>query len=189
MSVTSQQAPARTWLPWAGLLARLVVGGVFLVAGLLKVGNPHEAGASVQAYRLLPPVMARTIGYGLPTLEICLGVLLILGLFTRIAAVITGLLLVAFVIGIASVWARGYNIDCGCFGSGGDVTDAGRAARYSKEIARDVGMALLCVFLVWRPRTALSVDAWLTPQPVDLTDLDDLDDLDDDLDSDARKDD
>ena len=47
-------------------------------------------------------------------------------------------LFVAFIIGIASVWARGINIDCGCFGGGGADPDA--ASQYPWEIARDVGL-------------------------------------------------
>ncbi len=45
----------------------------------------------------------------------------------------------AFIIGIASVWARGITIDCGCFGGGGYDADA--ASQYPWEIARDVGLA------------------------------------------------
>jgi len=171
VSATSEDArvassPA-TWVRYAGLAARAVLGGVFVLAGALKVTHPHEAGLAVQAYRLLPPVLARDVGYGLPVLEIALGVLLILGLFTRFAAILTGLLLIAFIIGVASVWARGLSIDCGCFGGGGEATAAGRAARYTREIARDVGLLVLAVFLAVRPRTALALDTWLTPPVLD----------------------
>ena len=161
------------WLPWAGLVARLLLGGLFVYAGQLKVFDPKEAGLAVQAYRLFPADVARTIGYALPTVEIILGVLLILGLFTRFAAACIGALLVAFMVGIVSVWARGYNIDCGCFGGGGDVTSAGRNLRYATEIARDTGMLLLAAFLVWRPRTPYSLDRWLYPDDASPTREDD----------------
>lgn len=175
-------------VPWAGLVARLVLGGLFVYAGALKVTVPKEAGLAVQAYRLFPPDIARTIGYALPTIEIILGLLLIVGLFTRLAAAAVGLLLVAFVIGIVSVWVRGYNIDCGCFGGGGDVTASGRNLRYATEIVRDGLMIALAAFLVWRPRTPLSLDRFLYPDPVASgdaagtdtdTDTDEPDDTDD----------
>jgi uncharacterized membrane protein YphA (DoxX/SURF4 family) len=163
VSVTAAAAPQRTWVGWLGLVLRIVLGAVFVYAGSLKVTHPKEAGLAVQAYRLFPPELARTIGYALPTIEICLGLLLIVGLFTRVAAALTGVLLVAFIIGVISVWVRGYNIDCGCFGGGGDVTGAGRNARYAKEVVRDGVLALVAAWLVYRPRTALSLDGWLSP--------------------------
>jgi hypothetical protein len=37
--------------------------------------------------------------------------------------------------------------------------------RYPQELARDVGTWLLALWLVVRPRTALSVDGWLQADP------------------------
>ena len=75
-----------------------------------------------------------------------------LGLLTRGAAVVSALLFVAFIVGIASAWARGIEIECGCFGGGG--ADAGASSTYPWEIARDVGLLLLSLFLVWLPAHA-----------------------------------
>jgi uncharacterized membrane protein YphA (DoxX/SURF4 family) len=144
-----------------GLLARLALGGVMLAAGLLKVTKPEVSARAVQAYQLLPFDLAAYVGYGLPVVEILLGALLLLGLFTRTAAAVSGVLLVAFVIGIASAWARGLSIDCGCFGEGGTV-DPGQT-KYLEEIVRDVGLLLCAVWLVVRPRTLLGLDRALFP--------------------------
>lgn len=141
---------------WLGALFRLIVGGVLLVAGALKVGHPTESARAVQAYQLLPFDMAKLVGYGLPLAEIIVGVLLILGLLTRGAAVIATLMMVAFVIGIASAWARGLSIDCGCFGGGGTIAKADTA--YGFEVTRDGILTLMGVYLCWRPGTALSLD-------------------------------
>lgn len=155
--------PVRRWVPWAGLVARLVLGVVFLYAGALKLFDPDASAKAVQAYRLLDPELARLVGYALPTFEVALALLLIAGLFTRVAAILSGLLLVAFMIGVISVWVRGYNIDCGCFGGGGDVTGDDRDVRYATEIARDLGLLILAGFLAYRPRTAFSLDGWMSP--------------------------
>ncbi len=142
-----------------GLVARLALGGVMLVAGLLKVTKPEVSARAVQAYQLLPFDLATYVGYGLPILEVVLGALLVLGLFTRTAAAVSGVLLVAFIIGIASAWARGLSIDCGCFGEGGTI-DPSRT-RYLEEILRDVGLVLCAAWLVIRPRTAYSLERTL----------------------------
>lgn len=141
---------------WVGTLARLILGGVLLIAGLLKVGHPGQSARAVQAYQLLPFDVARLVGYGLPLVEIIVGALLILGLLTRAAAVIGTLLMLAFVIGIASAWARGLAIDCGCFGGGGEIEAAKTA--YPLELARDSLFTLCGAYLIWRPRSLLSLD-------------------------------
>lgn len=146
---------------WLGLLARLVLGGVWLWAGLAKLPHPQTSISAVRAYQLLPTGLAETVGHVLPWLEVVVGACLVLGLLIRFTGVVSGLLLVAFVIGMISVWSRGIEIDCGCFGSGGPNPDASK--QYPWEIARDVGLLALSLFLVWRPRTALAVDSVLFP--------------------------
>ncbi|MBO9523246.1 MAG: DoxX family membrane protein [Nocardioidaceae bacterium] len=146
---------------WLGLAARLLVGGVWLYAGLLKVGDPATSVTAVRAYQLLPYDVAETVGRVLPMLEVVLGACLLLGLLTRFAGGLSALLQVAFVIGIVSVWSRGIEISCGCFGSGGPDPDA--FSKYPWEIARDVGLFALSAFLVWRPRTPYAVDGLLFP--------------------------
>jgi uncharacterized membrane protein YphA (DoxX/SURF4 family) len=143
-------------LRWVGLTARLVVGGVWLWAGLLKVGQPEASVTAVRAYQLLNPSLAEVVGRTLPMVEVVLGACLVLGLLTRFAGLLSAVLLVAFIIGIVSVWARDIPINCGCFGDGGPDPDA--FSKYPWEIARDVGLTVLSLFLVWRPRTPLALD-------------------------------
>jgi uncharacterized membrane protein YphA (DoxX/SURF4 family) len=157
-----QKASRTLWLRLLGVLARLVVGGVWLVAGVLKLPDPAETVRSVRAYQLLPVALVPTIGNALPIVEVVVGGCLVLGLFTRPIAVVSTLMQLAFIIGISSAWARGLQIECGCFGSSGDqVTNA--TAAYPWDIARDIGLMLLSAYLVWRPRTPYSLDALLFP--------------------------
>lgn len=159
MDATAWDSPA--W-PVARLVARVVVGGVWVVAGALKLSDPAANVRSVRAYQLLPEAVVPTVGHALPALEIVVGGALLLGLLTRVTASVSALMLAAFVIGIASAWARGLSIECGCFGGGGSPA-ANAAAKYPWDIARDVGLLLLSVWLVWRPRSALSLDRRLLP--------------------------
>lgn len=141
-------------------VARLVLGGVFIVSGALKVSDLAASGRSVVAYRLLPYSAATTVGAVLPFVEIGVGLLLVVGLATRLAAAVSVVLLVAFIVGIISVWSRGLRIDCGCFGSGGDLR-ANQQPTYFSETIRDIALVAVAGFLVLRPRTRLSLDAWL----------------------------
>lgn len=143
-----------------GLLCRLVLGGVLLAAGVLKVGDLTGSVQSVLAYELFSYDVARLVGTLLPVVEIAAGLLLIVGLLTRPAAAVGGLLMVAFIVGIASAWARGLAIDCGCFGTGGPVDP--EDTRYLSEILRDLGLLAMAGWLFVRPRSFFSLDARLT---------------------------
>ena len=146
---------------WFGLVARLVTGGVWIVAGGLKLPYPSESVRAVRAYDLLPEAVVPAVGHLLPVLEVVIGLCLVLGVMVRGASVVSALLFVAFVIGIASAWARGLSIDCGCFGGGGVIPDA--AEKYPGEIARDVGLLALSLWLVVRPRSRLALETVLFP--------------------------
>lgn len=129
-----------------------------IYAGGIKLFEPRGAQDAINAYRLLPPSWSPVLGYALPLLEVAVGLCLLVGLFVRIASAITAVLMVAFIIGIASVWARGYSIDCGCFGGGGDVSPNGRAWRYTQEIIRDSAFTLMAIWLYRFPRTKYSLE-------------------------------
>jgi len=139
-----------------GLLARLILGVVLIWAGAVKVTNPAQSALAVRAFKILPYDVAGYVGYGLPVLEILLGLLLVSGLFTRLSAALGGLLMLAFIFGISWAWAKGYSIDCGCFGGGGTI--AASQTQYPMEILRDVGIAACAAWLVVRPRTPYSLD-------------------------------
>jgi uncharacterized membrane protein YphA (DoxX/SURF4 family) len=141
---------------WFGLAARLVTGAVWIWAGAVKLPDPASSVQAVRAYQLLPSSIVPTVGQLLPVIEVVVGAALVLGILTRGAAVVSALLFLLFVIGIASVWARGITIDCGCFGGGGFDPDA--TSKYPWEIARDVALLLLSLYVAWLPRTRLALD-------------------------------
>ncbi|MFC4059945.1 MauE/DoxX family redox-associated membrane protein [Planomonospora corallina] len=150
----------RTALPWVTTVSRLVLGGVLIVAGWGKIGAPVLSVQAVKAYELLPESVATAVGYGLPIAEIVIGVLLVLGLLTRVAGIVSALLMLAFVIGIASAWARGLRIDCGCFGGGGQLA-AGESPSYLVDILRDFGLFALGVLIAWVPPGRFALDSVL----------------------------
>ena len=126
--------------------------------------DPQSSVAAVRAYRLLPSSLVTIVGWGLPFAEIALGVLLLAGIATRLVAVASAVLLLVFIAAVTSAAARGLSIDCGCFGGGGDVAP-GQAA-YGIEIVRDVGLLLLAAWLVWQPRSRLTLDRFSSERDV-----------------------
>lgn len=154
---------------WVGVVARLVVGGVWLVAGLVKLPDPAANVRAVRAYELLPESLVPVVGHALPVLEVLIGVCLIVGVLTRANAVLSSVLLVAFIVGIASAWARGLSIECGCFGTGGGPAEDA-AEKYPWELARDAVLLALAGWLAVRPQTPWALDNRLFPPPTDPSD-------------------
>jgi uncharacterized membrane protein YphA (DoxX/SURF4 family) len=142
--------------PTVSLVARVLLAGVFVVAGGLKLADPQVAVQAVRAYRLLPSALEAPVGWGLPAFEIALGLLLAVGLFTRVSAVAAAVLLTVFIAGVASAAARGLSIDCGCFGGGGTVAPG--ETKYASELLRDVGLLVLAGWLVGKPESRFSLD-------------------------------
>jgi len=134
--------------PAAHWLLALVVGGIFVYASLSKIADPRAFAKIVYHYQVIGPsaslgfVPANLVAVALPWLELIAGVLLIVGLWRREAAVVTAVMLGVFVVAVASTLARGIDIqNCGCFA----LDASGRSAGW-KLIAGD--FALLAAALV-----------------------------------------
>lgn len=142
--------------PWITLLFRLILGGVLLAAGGLKVGHLQKSAMAVRAYEVLPISVANVIGYSLPWIEVGLAIFLILGVFVKQSAMASGALMFIFIIGIAQAGLRGLSIDCGCFGGGGQV--AAGQTKYLAEIFRDVGLLAIALMLTKFPGGKFGLD-------------------------------
>ncbi|HEY0695621.1 MAG TPA: MauE/DoxX family redox-associated membrane protein [Kribbella sp.] len=147
----------KPWCPWVSTAARLVLGAVMLVAGALKVNDPEAAVQAVRAYRLLPSALETPVGWGLPFLEIAIGLLLVVGFGVRAAALAAGIFVVVFIAAVSSAWARGLAIDCGCFGGGGQVAPG--QTQYLQEILRDVGLLVLAGWLYLSPTSKFALES------------------------------
>lgn len=101
--------------PAAALIIRLILGGLFLAAGLSKVGAPLRTLGTVYSYQIvLPDWIASIIAYSLPWMEILLGLAMLAGLWLPVATGWTAAMLAAFALLTAQAWWRGLPIDCGC---------------------------------------------------------------------------
>jgi protein-disulfide isomerase len=149
---------------WPATAARCLLGAVLVVAGALELPDPAAAERAVRAYRLLPEALVGPVAFGLPVVEIAVGLVLLAGVLVRTAALASAALLVVYLVGVGSAWARGLQIDCGCFGGGGQVA-AGRTA-YPAAVARDVALLAVALALARWPRSRLALGHGLPVPPV-----------------------
>ncbi len=99
------------------LAFRLVLGGLFVYAGAVKVVDPLDFAQNIRNYQLIGQSLSFIAAIVLPWLEILAGLALILGVWTRGAALVVTSLLVFFIVLTAVTMVRGLDVDCGCFGS------------------------------------------------------------------------
>jgi uncharacterized membrane protein YphA (DoxX/SURF4 family) len=133
-----------------------VLAGVWAWAGVAKLGDPDAGVRAVRAYDILPETFVKPFAWGLPFVELALAVLLLLGLASRPAAWASVVLLLVFIGATAAVWARGLQIDCGCFGGGGQ--SSGGASSYLRDLGRDGLFLCLALLVAAGPPSRLALD-------------------------------
>jgi uncharacterized membrane protein YphA (DoxX/SURF4 family) len=138
------------------MVLRVAVGVVFLVAAYAKLKDPWALFAmSIDSYGILPLRFVELAARTLPWFEAVLGLVLVAGIFPRIATATGTLLVLVFISAMAWAKLHGKEIDCGCFGPGEAIS--------VWTILRDgsIGAALLFVTVMsfWRPRTKASPGA------------------------------
>ncbi len=98
---------------------------VWIDAGVHKLGKTLDMTQAIKGYDIFTPDWALYLATVIGPLEVIGGVLLLLGLFLRKSSIVATVVLLLFMVGIAQAWARGLDIDCGCFGYDAQNPDRG----------------------------------------------------------------
>jgi len=115
------------------LIGRLVLGGIFVYAGVAKIFLPNTHlwpmfvlkfsittnlstfAQQVESYKLLSPAGVDFVAHTLPFTEIALGLLLLIGWGLRIWASLVTLLMLGFLTVVTRAYLLHMDINCGCF--------------------------------------------------------------------------
>ena len=122
------------------LALRIALGAVFVYAAWTKLRQPWELFAmSIDAYKVLPYGAVLAVARTLPWAELLIGLLLMAGRWLRVSAAAASLLLLVFFGLMVRAYAKGMQIDCGCFGLGDAIS--------ARTLARDGALLAGSVFL------------------------------------------
>ena len=104
-------------LNWFAISAGIILGLIFLAAGLGKLLNPMESSVIFVFPEFLPNVLDRFIYQWLPYVEIIIGVLLITGITARLTASLALVLTLGLIASNSIMLVQGLgDKPCGCFG-------------------------------------------------------------------------
>lgn len=94
----------------------ILIGGLFIYAGAVKIIDPVEFARDIDNYKMLPWKLGLVLALYLPWLEIFCGVALITRVLYRGSVFIVTSLMTLFIIASIVAKARGLDVSCGCFG-------------------------------------------------------------------------
>ncbi|MFC1955535.1 MauE/DoxX family redox-associated membrane protein [Chloroflexota bacterium] len=150
---------------WIGIGACILLGLIFITAGVGKALNPFVESKSYTDFRFLfaffPSLFTKTwiqfILTWLPRIEIIIGLLLIAGIAARSVAVFSGLLIAIFIISNAWTINQGLGYEpCGCFGF---IAETYLTANFS--IIMDTGMLfLVLIILFYYQHSFFNITPW-----------------------------
>ena len=100
----------------------------------------------MEGYRIVTGNLAMWIALVLPWLELVAGLGLLIPQIRRGSNLIIALLLIVFTVLHASAWARGLNINCGCF----SALESEKIPDYLWLVLRNIGLLTACIFVLIR---------------------------------------
>jgi putative oxidoreductase len=140
---------------WIGIVARVYLGGVFVLASLHKIAHPADFALDVATYDILPLFLVNFMAITLPWLELVSGMLMIAGYKSRASAWLIMGMMTMFLVALAIALSNGLDMSCGCFASSSvDQSDA-----ISKvTVLRDLSWLLLSLYILWFDSRPIGVE-------------------------------
>ena len=103
------------------IVLHIIVGGVFALAGIIKAFDFQTFADAFYSYDIIPLGLVNVVALGLPPLEILIGLALLTGIRTRASALAAFSLMILFLLVLTQAVSRGLPLNCGCFGSLGNI--------------------------------------------------------------------
>jgi uncharacterized membrane protein YphA (DoxX/SURF4 family) len=135
-------------------LCRLILAGVFIYSGYVKVQETLQFAVAISGYKMVPENLIYPMAKYLPWVEIFLGLAILIGWKIRYFSAATAALLFFFIVVLAITISRGIEASCGCFGLDEKISPL--------TILRDSLFLIPALYLVLEPQLT---KRWRRPSP------------------------
>lgn len=135
------------------LLARMLLGGVLLVAAIDKTADPAAFAASIDNYKIVAHSTSLVIATVLPWLELLCAFAFLFGVSVRGSAMLTFVMIAVFTIAVCTALVRGLDISCGCFTQDPSAQKIGWT-----KVAENLGLIALSGYLLFSDGNRFSLE-------------------------------
>ena len=139
---------------FAVLLARLILGFMFILVGVGKIAGAEHFAKEIGNYRMLPEMLVNIMAITLPWIELAVGIMILYGIRLKANAALAAGLLLVFIIAVGTAWGRGLNINCGCYSNIAQQTVG------LPKILENLGLMLLAAIIYFFPRKEFCIESY-----------------------------
>lgn len=136
------------------IIARLLLGLVFLFFGIEKISNPNSFAVEILNYGFFPLFSVNIIAIILPWVEVLVGIFILLGIRLKSSSLLGGFLMLFFIISVAIAMMKGLDISCGC-SSSHDLKVGWQ------KIFENLGHLILSIYIFFFPASKYSLDNYI----------------------------
>ena len=148
---------------WIGIWAGIILGLIFVIAGLGKLLSQAESFKTIfnPFPDFLAPIFAEVVSTWIPYIELIVGLLLVIGIAAKLAAAFSSVLIAGFIANNSWMLNQGLGYEpCGCFGIVERITQAELSTVGALYL--DIAMlALVLIILFCYQSNFLNIYPWL----------------------------
>ncbi|MDT3739045.1 MAG: MauE/DoxX family redox-associated membrane protein [Candidatus Kapabacteria bacterium] len=139
------------------LIVRLIVGYIFISYGIGKIANADKFAGEIANYALMPQFSLNILAITLPWIEVAAGFLLVFGIRLKSGSVITGGMMLVFIIAIIWAIAMGLDINCGCSSTTPQKVGL-------PKLLENTGLLLLSLLIYLFPERKFTLESFIVKQ-------------------------
>ncbi|MBX3043801.1 MAG: DoxX family membrane protein [Candidatus Kapabacteria bacterium] len=139
--------------PYIILIARIILGYIFITYGAGKISNPEKFASEIANFALVPEFTLNILALILPWVEFLAGVFILFGIRLKSSSIITGGLMILFVFSVAWAMAMGLDINCGCSSTNPQKVGL-------PKLLENVGLFTLSLYIFLFPNKRFSLESF-----------------------------
>lgn len=129
------------WTVWVAQSLQLLLGTVFLAAGVTKLKEPSQFVVALRNYELIPRALSGPVALVLVMIELFTAISFLTGWALEVGVPVATAFLLTLAVAVCINLRRGRVVPCGCFGSRGEQISGRTLGRIGLLLVAVIGLA------------------------------------------------